>query len=110
MERFDIAQGIRDSRAVDYGAKFGHAQGWGAVEHSTLAQPCSLQARELVKALDTLGVPQPEPPIRVPDHMTVQDLASARNFGQRSTRQLFALIRRPFSKGYGAQARLLRPG
>ena len=51
-----------------------------------------------MKALDTLGVPQPEPPIRVPDHMTVQDLASARSYGQRSTCQLFALIRRPFDQ------------
>ena len=49
-----------------------------------------------MKALDTLGVSQPEPPIRVPDHMTVQDLAPARSNGQRSTRQLFALIGRSF--------------
>ena len=62
MERFEMSQSTGDSRALDDGAKFGHAS--GAECRETLDLCTAVQrvrhARELVKALDTLGVPQPE--------------------------------------------------
>ena len=50
-----------DSRAIDDGAKFGHASGAGYSETIDLCTAVQhLQAREIAKALGNLGVPQPE--------------------------------------------------
>ena len=62
MVRFEVSQGTGDSRASDDGAKLGHASGTGYSEtldilHGRAAGPT---AREIVKALGTLGAPQPE--------------------------------------------------
>ena len=62
MERLEISQGTGDSRAIGDGAKLGHASGAGHSETLDFctAVPPAFQARVLMKALDTLGVPQNE--------------------------------------------------